>query len=94
LSENIFSVKLGPFIAKNAQNGREKISVTDSRFFVHTDKCQYGITHGIGEKMSESTIPMCDKSHEPAEMRKVWADGHGDAVYQCPICGRKTQVKE
>jgi predicted RNA-binding Zn-ribbon protein involved in translation (DUF1610 family) len=44
--------------------------------------------------MSESTIPMCDKSHEPIEMRKVWADGHGDAVYQCPVCGRKMQVRE
>ena len=44
--------------------------------------------------MAESTIPTCDKNHELTGMRRVWADGHGNAVYQCPICGRKIQIRE
>ncbi|MFA6331976.1 MAG: hypothetical protein WCX22_03410 [Methanoregula sp.] len=44
--------------------------------------------------MTESKTPMCDKTHEETAMRQVWADGHGNAIYQCPLCGRKTEVKE
>lgn len=44
--------------------------------------------------MAESRIPTCDKNHDETEMRRVWADGHGNAVYQCPLCGRKSQVRE
>jgi len=24
----------------------------------------------------------------------VWADGKGNAVYQCPVCGRKMQGRD
>ena len=39
--------------------------------------------------MAESQTPVCDNNHEAAAMTRVWADGHGNAVYQCPACGRK-----
>jgi len=46
------------------------------------------------ETMDDSRTPTCDKNHDEVPMRRVWADGHGDAVYQCPLCGRKMQVRE
>jgi hypothetical protein len=44
--------------------------------------------------MKDPKTPTCDKNHDEIPMRRVWADGHGDVVYQCPLCGRKTQVRE
>jgi len=44
--------------------------------------------------MDDFQIPTCDKNHDEIPMRKVWADGHGNAVYQCPLCGRKMQGRE
>jgi len=42
--------------------------------------------------MSEPGTPTCN--HDETPMRRVWADGRGDAVYPCPVCGRKMQVQE
>jgi len=52
--------------------------------------------HGIWgfETMDDVRTPTCDKNHDEVPMRRVWADGHGDVVYQCPFCGRKMQVRE
>ncbi|MGD0080862.1 MAG: hypothetical protein ABSB80_09485 [Methanoregula sp.] len=44
--------------------------------------------------MSEPRTPTCNHNHDETPMRRVWADGRGDAVYQCTVCGRKMQVRE
>jgi hypothetical protein len=44
--------------------------------------------------MAEFQIPTCDHDHDQTPMTKVWADGHGNAVYQCPVCGRKIQCHD
>jgi hypothetical protein len=41
--------------------------------------------------MAEFKIPTCDNNHDMTTMTRVWADGRGNAVYQCPVCGRKMQ---
>jgi predicted RNA-binding Zn-ribbon protein involved in translation (DUF1610 family) len=43
------------------------------------------------ENMAEFQIPYCDNNHDRIPMTRVWADGRGNAVYQCPTCGRKMQ---
>jgi len=47
--------------------------------------------HSGKENMAEFQIPTCDNNHDMATMTRVWADGRGNAVYQCPVCGRKMQ---
>ncbi|WP_321506817.1 hypothetical protein [uncultured Methanoregula sp.] len=42
--------------------------------------------------MEEFQAPVC--SHDNIPMTRVWSDGHGNALYQCPACGRKTDVRE
>jgi len=42
--------------------------------------------------MDEFQIPTCN--HDNTPMKRVWSDGHGKAVYQCPVCGRKIDVRE
>jgi len=41
--------------------------------------------------MAEFQAPVCNNNHDLVTMTRVWADGHGNAVYQCPECGRKMQ---
>ena len=63
---------------------------------VNTHKCRQMSIHDIRgfETMDNGRTPTCDKNHDETPMRRVWADGHGDVVYQCPLCGRKMQVRE
>jgi len=42
--------------------------------------------------MEENQIPSC--THDNTPMRRVWSDGHGKAVYQCPACGRKIDAPD
>ncbi len=42
--------------------------------------------------MAEFEKPFCDNNHDRLLMIRVWTDGHGNSVYQCPTCGRKIQV--
>jgi len=44
--------------------------------------------------MAEFQIPTCDHDHDETPMTRVWADGRGNAVYQCPVCGRKMQGRD
>jgi len=44
--------------------------------------------------MAEFQVPLCDNNHDGIQMTRVWADGRGNAVYQCPTCGRKMQVRD
>jgi predicted RNA-binding Zn-ribbon protein involved in translation (DUF1610 family) len=44
--------------------------------------------------MAEFQAPVCDNNHDMIPMSRVWSDGHGNAVYQCPNCGRKMQGKD
>ncbi|HUH79079.1 MAG TPA: hypothetical protein VLY83_04200 [Methanoregula sp.] len=44
--------------------------------------------------MAEPKTPACDHNHEETPMKRVWADPHGNVVYQCPVCGRKLQARE
>jgi predicted RNA-binding Zn-ribbon protein involved in translation (DUF1610 family) len=44
--------------------------------------------------MAEFQIPTCTHDNDEIEMIRVWADGHGNGVYQCPTCGRKMQVRD
>jgi len=46
------------------------------------------------KNMAEFQTPVCDNNHDLIEMRRVWSDGHGNAVYQCPNCGRKMQGRD
>jgi predicted RNA-binding Zn-ribbon protein involved in translation (DUF1610 family) len=46
------------------------------------------------KNMAEFQTPVCDNNHDFIEMRRVWTDGHGNAVYQCPNCGRKIQARD
>lgn len=41
--------------------------------------------------MEDIETPVC--THDNTPMTRVWADGRGNALYQCPTCGRKTDVK-
>ncbi len=63
---------------------------------VNTHKCRQMSIHFIRglDTMDDFRTPTCDKNHDETPMRRVWADGHGDVVYQCPLCGRKMQVRE
>ncbi len=47
-----------------------------------------------GERMAEFQIPTCNHNHDEILMTRVWADGRGSAVYQCPSCGRKIQARD
>ena len=44
--------------------------------------------------MAEFQKPYCDNNHDGMQMIRVWTDGHGNSVYQCPTCGRKMQVRD
>jgi len=44
--------------------------------------------------MAEFEKPLCDNNHDNVPMIRVWTDGHGNSVYQCPTCGRKMQVRD
>lgn len=44
--------------------------------------------------MVEFQTHVCDNNHDLLSMRRVWTDGHGNAVYQCPHCGRKIQARD
>jgi len=59
-----------------------------------TTKFIYTAVKGImgTDKMDEFQAPTC--SHDNTPMTRVWSDGHGNALYQCPACGRKTNVQE
>jgi len=46
------------------------------------------------ENMAEFQTPVCDNNHDMIEMIRVWSDGHGNAVYQCPDCGKKIQARD
>jgi len=41
------------------------------------------------ENMAEFQTPVCDNNHDMIEMIRVWSNGHGNAVYQCPDFGKK-----
>jgi predicted RNA-binding Zn-ribbon protein involved in translation (DUF1610 family) len=44
--------------------------------------------------MAEFQKPYCDNNHNGMQMIRVWTDGHGNSVYQCPACGRKMQIRD
>ena len=43
--------------------------------------------------MADPETPCCDNNHENIAMVRVWRDPRGNAVYQCPSCGRKVQLR-
>jgi predicted RNA-binding Zn-ribbon protein involved in translation (DUF1610 family) len=72
---------------------------TGTRVFVllyNTNK-SYKISnpfHSGDEDVAEFEVPFCDNNHDGIQMRRVWTDGRGNAVYQCPACGRKMQARD
>lgn len=61
----------------------------NNKFMVNTIHFHQGF-----ENMAEFQIPTCYHDHDEIPMTRVWADGRGNAVYQCPTCGRKTQCRD
>jgi predicted RNA-binding Zn-ribbon protein involved in translation (DUF1610 family) len=74
---------------KTRNTGRQEQPVSgyqNNKIIINTIHFQLG-----NENMAEFQIPTCDNNHDMTTMTRVWADGRGNAVYQCPVCGRKMQ---
>jgi hypothetical protein len=74
---------------KTRNKGRQELPVSvfqNNKFIINTIHFHHGY-----ESMAEFQIPTCDNNHDMTPMTRVWADGRGNAVYQCPVCGRKMQ---
>lgn len=61
----------------------------------NTNKSYKNSNHAYSEDMdmAEFEVPVCDSTHEGTQMTRVWADGHGNVVYQCPVCGKKMELR-
>lgn len=44
--------------------------------------------------MGEFQTPYCDNNHDGIPMERVWTDGRGNSIYQCPTCGKKVQLRD
>ncbi|MDD1686260.1 hypothetical protein [Methanoregula sp.] len=44
--------------------------------------------------MTESTTPVCNKNHEETAMRRVRADGHGNAIGPWPLLPQEDSGKQ